>query len=112
TIYQCGNSLDTTSLFFGASLSILKPNGFLGFLIQEAFFNITTFEDIRTKVISKRIRRFIDYGKVFKGLVTKAQAIIIENKEANSKDNIECCIDEISFKRSLQSFANNPKIIF
>lgn len=112
TIYQCGNSLDTTSLFFGASLSILKPNGFLGFLIQEAFFNITTFEDIRTKVISKRIRRFIDYGKAFKGLVTKAQAIIIENKEANSKDNIECCVDEISFKRSLQSFANNPKIIF
>lgn len=112
TIYHCGNSLDTTSLFFGASLSILKPNGFLGFLIQEAFFNITTFEDIRTKVISKRIRRFIDYGKAFKGLVTKAQAIIIENKEANLKDNIECCVDEISFKRSLQSFANNPKIIF
>ncbi|HRS68272.1 MAG TPA: N-6 DNA methylase, partial [Paludibacteraceae bacterium] len=43
-LYSCGNSLDTTSLFLAASLSILKINGFLGFLIQEAFFNITTFE--------------------------------------------------------------------
>ena len=112
TLYRCGNSLDTTSLFLGASLSILKPNGFLGFLIQEAFFNITTFEDIRRKVIAKRILRFIDYGKAFKGLVTKAQAIVIENKQADPKDSIECCVDEISFKRSLQSFSVNPKLIF
>lgn len=111
-VYRCGNSLDTTSLFFGASLSILKSTGFLGFLIQEAFFNITTFEDIRRKVIAKRIRRFVDYGKVFKGLVTKAQAIIIENREADSKDTIDCCVEDASFKRSLQSFAGNPKIIF
>lgn len=112
TLYRCGNSLDTTSLFFGASLSILKPNGFLGFLIQEAFFNITAFEDIRRKVIAKRILRFIDYGKAFKGLVTRAQAVVIENKQADSKDSIECCIDKISFKRNLQSFSGNPKHIF
>jgi site-specific DNA-methyltransferase (adenine-specific) len=112
TLYRCGNSLDTTSLFLGASLSILKPNGFLGFLIQEAFFNITTFEDIRRKVIAKRILRFIDYGKAFKGLVTKAQAIVIENKQSDSKDSIECCVENISFKRGLQSFSDNPKLIF
>ncbi len=111
-IYRCGNSIDTTSLFFGASLSVLKPNGFLGFLIQEAFFNITTFEDIRRRVIAKNILRFVDYGKAFKGLVTKAQAIVVENRDAVSNDNIECCVDEISFKRSLQSFAGNPKLIF
>lgn len=112
SIYGCGNSLDTTSLFMGASLSILKQGGILGFLIQEAFFNITTFEDIRKKTISKKILRFIDYGKAFKGLVTKAQAIIIENTEANFNDKIECCLDNISFNRSLESFKNNPKKIF
>lgn len=111
-IYRCGNSIDTTSLFFGASLSVLKPNGFLGFLIQEAFFNITTFEDIRRRVVAKNILRFVDYGKAFKGLVTKAQAIVLENREAVSNDSIECCVDEISFKRSLHSFAGNPKLIF
>jgi site-specific DNA-methyltransferase (adenine-specific) len=111
-LYRCGNSLDTTSLFFGASLSILKPSSMMGFLIQAAFFNITTFEDIRRRIVEKRILRFIDYGKAFKGLVTKAQAIIIDNKPADSKDSIECCVDNVSFNRSLQSFSDNPKIIF
>lgn len=112
TLYGCGNSLDTTSLFLGASLSILKSNGFLGFLIQEAFFNIATFEDVRKKVASKRILRFVDYGKAFKGLVTKAQAIVIANQPSNSFDLIECCLGDKIFYRTLESFAENPKSIF
>lgn len=111
-MYGCGNSLDTTSLFFGASLSILAPDGVLGFLIQEAFFNITTFEDIRRKVSSKKILRFVDYDKAFKGLVTKAQAIVIENKNSDSRDIIECCVEKNVFNRTLESFMSNPKNIF
>lgn len=112
TLYGCGNSLDTTSLFFGASLAILKPNGFLGFLIQEAFFNITTYEDIRKKVLSKKVLRFIDYGKAFKGLVTKAQAVVIQNKTSDSLDLIECCVENNVFMRTLESFSENPKSLF
>lgn len=112
SLYGCGNSLDTTSLFMGASLSLLKSNGILGFLIQEAFFNITTFEDVRKKCINKKILRFVDYGKAFKGLVTKAQAIIIKHTEPNANDNIECGLDNINFTRSLKSFKSNPKAIF
>jgi site-specific DNA-methyltransferase (adenine-specific) len=111
-MYGCGSSMDTTSLFFAACLNVLKPRGFLGFLIQEAFFNITTFEDIRRKVIAKKILRFIDYGKAFKGLVTKAQAIVIENKTADLNDNIECSVESKSFSRTLASFEANPRKIF
>ncbi len=110
--YNCGNSLDTTALFMGASLSLLAQNGILGFLVQEAFFNIATFEDIRKKAITKKILRFIDYDKAFKGLVTKAQAIIIENSKANADIEIECCFDNRTFNRSLDSFKQNPKSIF
>ncbi len=109
--YGCGNSLDTTSLFMGASLHILKQVGILGFLVQEAFFNITTFEDIRKKISTKKILRFIDYDKAFKGLVTKAQTIIIENTNSISNE-IECCLGDVTFKRSLDSFKQNPKMIF
>ena len=111
-LYDCGNSLDTTSLFLAASLSLLSPHGYLGFLIQEAFFNITTFEDIRKKILSKKILRFVDYGKPFKKLVTKAQAIIIENTNSSPHDIIECCLGNTPFTRTLQSFAVNPKHIF
>jgi site-specific DNA-methyltransferase (adenine-specific) len=42
-LYRCGNSLDTTSLFLAASLSILNVNGFLGFfnprgILQHYYF--------------------------------------------------------------------------
>lgn len=112
TVYACGNSIDTTALFMAASLSILRKDGILGFLIQEAFFNIATFEDIRKKVIAKQILRFVDYGKAFKGLITKAQAIIIENTEPDDHRKIECSLDNLAFNRSLLSFKNNPKLIF
>jgi site-specific DNA-methyltransferase (adenine-specific) len=112
SMYNCGNSLDTTSLFMGAGLSLLEQNGILGFLVQEAFFNITTFEDIRKKVITKKIMRFIDYGKAFKGLITKAQAIIIENSKIDTDANIVCSFGDTTFYRSLSSFKKNPKNIF
>src|SRR5690606_6998714 len=112
TLYNCGNSLDTTSLFMGASLSILKKEGFLGFLIQEAFFNISTFEDIRRRVISKQILRFVDYDKPFKGLITKAQSIILTNSEPKADTSLECSYNGRTYNRLLTSFKNNPKSIF
>ncbi|UOQ99592.1 N-6 DNA methylase [Hymenobacter sp. 5317J-9] len=111
-LYGCGNSIDTTSLFFGASLSVLKPNGIIGFLTQEAFFNIGAFEHIRKLLISKKIARFVDYGKAFKGLLTKAQAIIVEKKSATPNDVVKCCAGTNSFYRKLDSFKENPKHIF
>lgn len=111
-IYGCGNSLDTTSLFLGASLSVLNPNGVMGFLIQEAFFNITTFEDVRKNVIIKKILRMVDYGKTFKGILTKAQAIIIQNTKGELNHCVECCIENKTFKRTMNSFLVNPKHIF
>lgn len=111
-LYSCGNSLDTTSLFLAASLSVLKVNGLLGFLIQEAFFNITTFEDIRKRVLAKKILRLVDYDKAFKGLVTKAQAIVVENNASDPNDIVECCSENNVFNRTLDSFKENPKHIF
>lgn len=110
--FNCGNSLDTTSLFMAACFNILNPEtGILGFLIQEALFNISTFEDIRKKVLSKKILYIFDYGKPFKGLLTKAQAIIIKNSNLNSESTVQCRVHKRLYYRSLNSFKNNPKKI-
>lgn len=111
-LFNCGNSLDTTSLFMGASFMILSDSGILGFLVQEAFFNITTFEDIRNKVLNKEILRFVDYGKAFKGLITRAQSILIKNCPAKENAEIKCSYENATFDRTLNSFKNNPKNIF
>ena len=71
-------SSDTSSFFFFASLGILKENGYLGFLLQEAFFNIETFVDAREKALSCQLISIRDYGKLFAKLQTKAISITLK----------------------------------
>ena len=108
---QAEGSIDTCSLFFLACLQCLKENGELGLLLPESFFNIAVFEEARIKALQLSIQRLIDYGKVFKGLVTKAQAIVLKNRPPASHSGISCEIAGSAYKRSHVSFASNPKSI-
>ncbi|AQQ72018.1 Modification methylase VspI [Limihaloglobus sulfuriphilus] len=112
-ILQAGKSVDTCSLFFFACLRRLEVSGKLGILLPEAFFNISSYETVRLKALNLSIERLIDYGKCFKGLVTKAQAIVLSNKKnKNSSENIVCQTNNTKFMRTSLSFINNPKSIF
>ncbi|MGI9211064.1 MAG: TaqI-like C-terminal specificity domain-containing protein [Methylococcaceae bacterium] len=106
-----GTSVDTCSLFFFACIRSLKENGALGLLLPEAFFNIATFEDARIKVLQFSIERLIDYEKAFKGLVTKAQAIVLRNIVSKHTPRISCEVNGATCKRSTDSFRYNPKSI-
>lgn len=106
-----GTSIDTCSLFFFACIRSLKENGELGLLLPEAFFNIATFEDARVKALQLSIERLIDYGKVFKGLVTKAQAIVLKNIVSKHVSGISCEVNGVVYKRTYNSFRYNPKSI-
>jgi len=109
--FGAGSSTDTCSLFFFACLQCLKDNGKLGLLLPESFFNIATFEDARIKALQLSIERLVDYGKVFKGLVTKAQAIVVRKAVADSNEKILCEFMGSCHKRSIDSFLCNPKSI-
>ena len=107
-----GRSFDTTSLFLCASLKLLSANGTLGFLVQEAFFNISSFADSRNRILEKDLLRVKDYGKPFPGLITKAQAFILKNKYApKSTEKVECCFDGGVHFRLKESFCSNPRKI-
>jgi predicted RNA methylase len=110
-IFQSGKSTDTASLFFFASLHILNPEGKLGFLLPDSFFTISTFEDARIKALRYQIDRLIDYKKAFKGLMTKAQGILLSNKCVSENHNVNCESSAGRFARSQQSFLSNPKSI-
>jgi site-specific DNA-methyltransferase (adenine-specific) len=111
-MYQSGKSSDTSSLFFFACLRLLNDNGKLGFLLPEAFFNITTFEDVRKTALKFQIERLIDYGKPFKRLLTRAQAIILKNAKISENFTVECEIDNQKKLRTQKSFNQLPKHIF
>ena len=111
TRLQAGGSIDTCALFFLACLKCLKENGELGLLLPESFFNIAVFEAARIKALQLYIERLIDYGKIFKGLVTKAHAIVLKNRPPDPYAGISCELAGSVHKRSRASFASNPKSI-
>ena len=113
--FNSGNSNDTSSLFYFASLKMLKADGMLGFLLPDAFFNIASFEDARKSLLTLNIKRLIDYGKPFKGLMTKAMAFVATNDESlKSKDEREVNCEIYNVKKHLRSqgsFLDIPKHI-
>ena len=116
SLYNSGNSNDTSALFYFACLKVLKENGELGMLLPDSFFNISSFENARKSLLSLQINRFVDYGKAFKGLMAKAMAFVATNDEwqkTNDKSQIEC--ESYNVKKHLRSqgsFADIPKHIF
>ena len=112
SILGAGSSIDTCSLFLFACIKCLNKDGKLGLLLPESFFNIAVFEDARKKTLQLSIERLIDYGKVFRGLVTKAQAIVLRNNVIeDSSQEILCETKGSSYKRKVNSFRFNPKSI-
>ncbi len=105
-----GRSHDTCSLFVSAALRSLRTEGVLGMLLPDSFFNVASFEDVRVLLSQNRFLRFVDYGKPFEGLVTKAKSFIVEKVPAEKEDIVTC----ISAKnerhvRQFDSFAGIPK---
>lgn len=109
-IYGAGISIDTTSLFYFASFKLLKNRGLLGFLVQDALFNIGVFQDTRNHILKNNLIRLIDYGKPFKGLLTKAYAFILKKGDAENKV-VQCEKDSFKHTRLQTTFMNNPKSI-
>ena len=114
-LYQTGSSTDTSSLFYFASLKVLKENGKIGFLLPDSFFNITTFEDARKSLLTLKINRLVDYGKAFKGLLTKAMAFVatkVNSQQSTVNSQIQCEFYNVKkHLRSQEGFLAVPKHI-
>jgi len=109
--FKSGSSVDTCSLFFFACLECLNDRGMLGILLPESFFNISTFEIARIQALSHSVERLVDYGKVFKGIMVKAQAIVLTNTSAKPNGIVRCEIAGKRIDRLAKSFSCNPKTI-
>ena len=111
-VYNSGNSCDTSSLFYFASLKMLSENGKIGFLLPDSFFNITSFEDARKSLLTLQINRLVDYGNAFRGLMTKAMAFVAERQQTLS-NKISCEVYNVKkHLRSQEGFLAVPKHIF
>lgn len=111
-IYAEGNSIDTAGLFYLASFSLLSKGGEIGFLLPEAFFNVAAFEYVRARILTQSaISRIVDYGRAFRGLMTKAVALVTHNTIASRNQIVSCEVGEEKSQRTQVSFSFNPKRI-
>ncbi len=106
-----GRCLDTSALFFFASLISLNQNGFLGFLLPEAFFNIATFQDARERALQHQIIALYDFGRPFKTLLTKAKGIVLKRSPVKTPKTIACITPTQKHQLHQQNFTQNPKSI-
>lgn len=107
-----GASKDTSSLFFFKCLLHLKEQGWLGLLLQEAFFNIAAFAEARQCALTLTITELIDFGRPFKGLLTRAQGIILRKQKNTAQQNqIVCQTKTGRHLRQQLTFGSNPKAI-
>ncbi|MFI3292669.1 MAG: TaqI-like C-terminal specificity domain-containing protein [Rikenellaceae bacterium] len=111
TIYETPSKADTTALFFIASLRVLANGGKVGFLVQEAVFNIGAYEWMRERMLGLKIECLRDYGRPFKGLLTGAQGFVIENREVCEGEKCWCNFRSECNLRDISSFKRMPKRI-
>lgn len=113
SIFGAGRALDTSALFFFACIRSLKNGGYLGLLLPDAFFNIATFEDARIQISKLELLRIVDYGKAFKGLISKAIGLSLINRTSTEESSsVICETAGKRYERKPASFSSNPKTIF
>lgn len=112
-IFGAGRALDTSALFFFACIRSLKEGGRLGLLLPDAFFNIAAFEEARLCMSRLEILRIVDFGKAFKGLMSKAVGISLLNRVRTPESPLVICESAGNkYGRDSAAFAKNPKTVF
>lgn len=86
---ECGN---TYAYFFEYSIDILKPNGFIGFIVPVSSISTPSMEPFQNLLIqncsSIKVSNYDDRpGKIFQGLEHCRQSIIIANKKKDNKES-------------------------
>jgi len=107
---HAGKSVDTSSLFFFQILNNVKENGFVSLLLPDAFFNITTFQDARRRLLAYKIISIKDFENAFTGIQAKAQSFCLQ-KINNPNNQVTCYLKKKNHKRDQNSFWYNFKHI-
>lgn len=106
-------AVDSSGLFWLLACMAVKEGGYIGLLMQEAFFQVGHFQELRRHALQKQILRCIDYGKAFSGLMSKARALIVRNSPAAAaQEGVLCRSPQGQSLRTQQSFYANPHTIY
>jgi len=104
---------ESFSYFIRKSLSLLKENGILSFILPEAILNIKTHRDIREILIKKTEIKKIKYlNRVFKNVFTPVIRMDIINKEPGFESLITAEKNDLDYEiKQSRLLENNDYIL-
>lgn len=108
---NCVFEKESSALFFHASKKVVSQGGYIGLLVQDAFFNIASHKKTREEILSFNVISFFDFGKLFNGLVTNAKGFLIQLQPAKKGKIVVCKKGEEIWEREQDTFIANPKNI-
>ncbi len=104
-----GIKADSSSFFTLGCIGSLNNNGVVGMLLPDSFFNISSFKSIREKVLTLNCVEFIDHGRPFEGLLTKAFSFVANKRQIEG--GVKCLGKKFNFKRKQKDFLLTPDLI-
>lgn len=82
------NGLEAFSLFIEVGSKIVKNNGYLSYIVPEAFFNVQTHENIRKLIMNAMTLISARYwGNAFDGVLAPAVSFILFNQQSSNFAN-------------------------
>lgn len=110
-VYSCNKSMDTSGIFLLACRKLIAPGGYYGMLLPDAFYNISSFEIARHKLLSDQIISIFDHGKSFTGILSRAVSFIARKQPSDSQKKVHCATSKGESLREQSSFLSNPASI-
>jgi len=108
---NCVIEKESSALFFHAAKKVVSQGGYIGLLVQDAFFNIASHKKTRVEILNFNVISFFEFGKLFNGLVTNAKGFLIQLQPAKKGSIVVCKQGEEIWEREQDAFVANPKNI-
>jgi len=99
---------DSYCVFIVKAKNLLKPNGFLGFIVPNTFCDLESCYSFRNWFLTElKPTIFYQTGWAFKEAVVDTLVFISENRKSAISDTLSICIGESIYNRPLDEFINN-----
>lgn len=91
---------ESFSFFILAALQKLAPNGTLSFILPDSFLNVAQHVHVRRFLLKNyRVKEVTRCEETFSGVLTKAIAIQIENRQPSKRDSVKIVNGQTIYKK-------------
>jgi tRNA1(Val) A37 N6-methylase TrmN6 len=105
--------VNASALFVKRSIDLLKPNGYLGFIIPKSFAYVDSWKPLRDFIYDNaQLIKIVDVSKAFEGVLLEQVIIVVKKQKAKESELVEVVsdftspnqhIDQVEYGRIISS---------